>query len=137
MNIQIRYYTRTGNTEKLANAVASALGLKAEPISEPLSDRIDLLFLGTSYYAFDMDPTVKEFLLQNKDKIGKVVCFGTSAMMKSMKGPMRRISKAYGISFHNEEFHCKGRFKFANKNKPDENDLRSVAEFAKRVAGEE
>ena len=52
MKIAVRYYTRSGNTQKLAEAVAAAVGVEALPVSEPLTEPVDVLFLGCSYYAF-------------------------------------------------------------------------------------
>lgn len=130
MKAAVRYYTRSGNTEKLARAVAGALALPFESIDLPLTEPVDVLFLGCSYYAFDMDPQVKRFLQENRDKIGRVACFGTSAMMKSMKKPMMRLLKALEIPLCEEEFHCRGHFKFANKGRPNEEDEQAAAAFA-------
>lgn len=133
MKAAIRYYTRSGNTETLARAFEDALGIRAETVSVPLEEPADILFLGCSYYAFDMDEAVKAFLLANRDKIGKVVCFGTSAMMKSMQKPMKKVCDAAGIPVASEEFHCRGAFGPMHKGRPDENDLKQAAEFAKRI----
>lgn len=135
MNIQVRYYTRSGNTEKLANAIAEAVGACAEKLDAPMTQKADILFLGSSYYAFDMDEAVKKFLADNKDKIGKVVLFGTSAMMKSMKKPMKKVAEPLGIAIADEEFHCRGEFKVFHKGRPNEADLASAAEFAKSIVG--
>ena len=62
MNIAVRYYTKTGNTKRLAEAVANAVGVEALPISEPVAEPVDILFLGNSYYAFSIDPEVREFV---------------------------------------------------------------------------
>lgn len=96
MNIAVRYYTRSGNTEILARVIEDAVGAKAEPVTVPLAEKADILFLGCSYYAFDVDEAVKSFLFDNKDNIGTVVCFGTSAMMKSTRKPIKRITDAAG-----------------------------------------
>ena len=133
MNIAIRYYTRSGNTKKLADAISEALNIEAFDVSVPLSEKTDILFLGCSYYAFDVDPIVKEFIVNNKDNIGKIVCFGTSAMMKSMKKPVTKVAKTVGIAVSDEEFHCRGRFGKIHKNRPDADDLKDAAEFAKKV----
>jgi len=133
MKTAIRYYTRSGNTKKLADAVAAAIGVEARDITVPLEDTVDVLFLGTSYYAFDAAPEIKAFIAENKAKIGKIVCFGTSAMMKSMKKPMTKITDANGIALAEEEFHCRGEFKFANKGRPNTTDLEAAKEFAKRI----
>lgn len=126
-------YTRSGHTEKIANAIAEAVGVCAEKLDKPMIEKADILFLGCSYYAFDMDEAVKKFLADNKDKIGKVVLFGTSAMMKSMKKPMKKVAEPLGITIADEEFHCRGEFKIFNKGRPNADDLASAAEFAKKV----
>jgi len=133
MNIAVRYYTRSGNTEKLAQAIAGAVSADAKDITVALAEKVDILFLGCSYYAFDMDEAVKQFISENKEKIGKIVCFGTSAMMKSMKKPMSKVIKEYGIPLAEEEFHCRGRFGSIHKGRPDENDLKKAAEFVKGI----
>lgn len=133
MKIAIRYYTKSGNTEKLANAIGEALNLPASPITTPLGEAVDVLLLGCSYYAFDMDPEVKAFLKANKEKIGKVACFGTSAMMKSMAKPMKKVTDSLGIAMADSEFHCRGSFGPANKGRPNEADLEAAKEFARNL----
>ena len=133
MRIAIRYYTRSGNTQKLADAISEALNIEAADVSVPLSEKTDILFLGCSYYAFDVDEAVKDFIVHNKDHIGKLVCFGTSAMMKSMKKPVSKIAETVGVTVADEEFHCRGRFGKIHRNRPDADDLKGIAEFAKKV----
>ena len=133
MKIAVRYYTRSGNTKKLAEAVAEAVAVEAKDVSVPLEDKADVLFLGCSYYAFDVDEAVKSFIVKNKDNIGKIVCFGTSAMMKSMKKPVSKVARTVGITVADEEFHCRGRFGNIHKRRPDADDLKAVSEFAKKV----
>lgn len=130
MTIAVRYYTRSGNTEKLAKAIADKLSVTAETVENPLKEKVDVLFLGSSYYAFDMDANVKQFLKENRELIGKVVCFGTSAMMKSMKKPMRKVAKEIGITIAEEEFHCRGSFGPAHRGRPNEADLNKAKAFA-------
>ena len=35
MNIAVRYYSRGGNTKKIAEAIAKAVGVEAKTVSEP------------------------------------------------------------------------------------------------------
>ncbi len=37
MKIEVRYFTRSGNTKKLAEAIAKAVGVEAKTVNEPLS----------------------------------------------------------------------------------------------------
>ena len=50
MKCAVRYYTKTGNTKRLAEAIANVVGVDALPISEPITEQVDILFLGNSYY---------------------------------------------------------------------------------------
>ena len=131
MKIAIRYYTRSGNTKKLADAIAAAVSAEARDVSVALEEKADILFLCCSYYAFDVDPTVKDFIMENKDHIGKIVCFGTSAMMKSMVKPVTKAAKAAGVAVEARDFHCRGQFGKVHKGHPDEEDLARAVEFAR------
>ena len=133
MNIAVRYYTRSGNTKKLAEEIAKTVSCEAKDVSVPLTEKADILFLGCSYYAFDVDEAVKHFITENNENIGKIVCFGTSAMMKSMKKPVSKVADRVGVIVADEEFHCRGQFKKVHKGRPNEEDLKAVSDFAKRV----
>lgn len=135
MNIEVRYYTRSGNTKKLADAVADAAGTEAKDLGAALNERADILFLGSSYYAFDADEAVKKFIMDNKEKIGKIVLFGTSAMMKSMKKPISKIADKIGVVIADEEFHCRGQFGVMHKGRPNETDLQNIKKFVKDIIG--
>lgn len=120
----------------MAKAVEEAVGVQEKTVLEPLSERVDILLLGCSYYAFDMDPEVKRFISENKEKIGKIVIFGMSAMIKSMKKPMSNLLKDLNadIEIADEEFHCAGSFGPMHKGRPNATDLTNVKEFAKKFA---
>lgn len=136
MNIAVRFYTRSGNTQKLASAVAKAVSSEAADINSPLTQKADVLFLGCSYYAFDVDQAVKDFIIMNKDNIGKIVCFGTSAIMKSMKRPVKKVADSVGVTVADEEFHCRGQFGKLYKGRPNTKDLESISDFTKKIIAE-
>ena len=134
MNIAVRYYTKTGNTKHLAEAVANAVGVEALPISEPVVEPVDILFLGNSYYAFSIDPEVREFVASlEKEKVGKIVNFGSAAMLNSTFKKVKAAADKVGIPMDEREFHCKGEFKGLHKGRPNEDDLSAAAEFAKTI----
>ena len=136
MKAAVRYYTKTGNTKRLAEAVARAIGVEALPISTPVTEPVDILFLGNSYYAFTIDPEVRAFVLSlDREKVGKIVNFGSAAMMNSTWKKVKAVADQVGIPIDEREFHCKGEFKGVHKGKPDENDLKAAAEFARKVVG--
>lgn len=134
MSIAVRYFTRSGNTKKLADAIARRLGVEAKTVDNGLLERADILFLGCSYYAFDVDDAVKEFIRANRWNIGTIVLFGTSAMMKSVYKPVKKIADEAGVKLATEEFHCRGQFHFAHKGRPNEEDIKMAADFAESAA---
>lgn len=136
MTVAVRYYTKTGNTKKLAEAVAKEVGAEALPISVPVTEPVDILFLGNSYYAFTIDPEVRSFVRSlDKEKVGRIVNFGSAAMLNSTYRKVKAEASKVGIAMDEREFHCKGEFKGIHRGKPDENDLKAVAEFARKIVG--
>ena len=135
MKCAVRYYTRTGNTRRLAEAVAEALGVAALPISEPVAEPVELLFLGNSYYAFNIDPEVRDFIRGlDKAKVGRIVNFGSAAMLNSTWKKVKAAADKAGIPMDEREFHCRGEFKGIHKGRPNDEDLKAAAAFAKKIA---
>ena len=136
MKIAVRYYTKTGNTKRLAEAIGKAVNAEALPISTPVTELVDILFLGNSYYAFSIDPEVRSFVKSlDKNMVGKIVNFGSAALLNSTYKKVKAEADKIGIPMDEREFHCKGEFKGVHKGKPDENDLKAAAEFARKVIG--
>ena len=134
MKVAVRYYTKTGNTRRLAQAIADALGVEALDLSHKIDKKVDVLFLGNSYYAFTIDPEVRDFVRSlDPDKVGKIVNFGSAAMLNSTYKKVKAEADKVGIPMDEREFHCKGEFKGIHKGKPDEEDLKNVADFARKI----
>lgn len=137
MKTAVRYYTKTGNTKRLAEAVAKALGTEALPLSVPVEEPVDVLFLGNSYYAFSIDPEVRAFIRKlDKNKVGKIVNFGSAAMLNSTYKKVKAEADKVGIAMEDREFHCKGEFKGVHKGRPNAEDLAAAAAFAASIVRE-
>ena len=136
MKVAVRYYTKTGNTKKLAEAIASAVGAQALPLSAPVDEPVDVLFLGNSYYAFSIDPEVRSFVRSlDHSKVGRIVNFGSAAMLNSTWKKVKTEAEQAGIAMDEREFHCKGEFKGLHKGRPNGDDLKAAADFAKAIVG--
>ncbi|MDE7254514.1 MAG: flavodoxin [Acetatifactor sp.] len=133
MKIEVRYYTRSGNTRKLAEAIAKAVGVEAKTVEEPLREDVDILFLGSSVYAYGVDDNIKKFISNIDVKVGKVVNFSTAALVKSTYRQVGKLLAEKGIVQAEEEFYCKGSFGIMHKGKPDDKDCKAAAEFARKV----
>ena len=134
MKFAVRYYTKTGNTQKLAEAVAAALGVEALPISEPITEPVDILLLGNSYYAFSIDPEVRDFIRAlDQRKVGRIANVGSAAMLNSTFKKVKAEAEKVGIPMVEKEFHCRGEFKGLHKGRPNAEDLAAAAAFAKSL----
>ncbi len=135
MKAAVRYFTKTGNTKKLADAIAQELGIEAKEITAPLEEKADVLFLCNSVYWAGVDSKVKQFISDNKSNIGKVVNVSTAALIESSYPQIKKLCEQSGVSVSDEEFHCKGSFKVMHKGKPDSGDIQAVKVFAGKIVG--
>ena len=65
MNIRVIYHSSTGNTEKLARAIADTLNVEAEPLGEDpisFSEPVDLLFIGDGIYFGKANKRTRSFI---------------------------------------------------------------------------
>jgi len=46
MKVAVRYQSRGGNTQGVAEIIAQTVGASAEPVTTPLKEPVDILFLG-------------------------------------------------------------------------------------------
>ncbi|MGN0446008.1 MAG: flavodoxin family protein [Acutalibacteraceae bacterium] len=137
MNVAVRYYTKTGNTEKLAKAVAEAVGVEAKTVDTPLTEDVDVLFLCSSVYYAGADKKVKRFIDGIHVKVGKVVNISSAALIESTYKQIKGEVEAKGLTMSPEEWHCKGQWaKKFHEGRPNADDLKSVAAFAKKVISE-
>ncbi len=135
MKIAVRYYSRSGNTKKIAEAIAGAVGAEAKTISEPLTEDVDILFLGSAPYAFNVDDEVKNFIGNINVSVGKVINFSTAAVISSTRKYVEKLLAEKNIPVAKEEFSCRGAFAMLHKGKPDENDCKAAADFARKIIG--
>lgn len=131
MKAAVRYYSKGGGTKRLAEAIADAVGARAEATGEPLPEKADVLFLGASLYAGKPSPEVVRFLQRNGDRIGRVVVFGSSAGGRSTQPQLKAIGAEAGVEVADNYFHCPGAFLFLHKGRPSAEDCAQAAAFAR------
>ena len=133
MKIEIRYYTKTGNTKKLAEAIGSAINVEPKTVDEPLTEDVDILFLGSAVYGAGISGEIKKFIANIDVNVGEVVNFSSAALIESTYKQVKSEVEAKGLKMSEDEFHCRGAFKFVHRGHPNEEDLKNAQEFAKRI----
>lgn len=136
MKTEIRYFTKTGNTKKLADAIATELGTTAKDLFAPLAEKTDILFLCSSVYWAGADSSVKKYVKDNAGKIGTLVNVSTAAMIESTYSQIKKVCGQAGVTISDNEFHCRGKFAAMHSGHPDEADIQAVRKFARRVTSE-
>lgn len=128
MKVEVRYYSRSGNTKMLAEAIAKGAGAEAISVDSsnaPITEEVDVLFVGGALYAYGLDKNLKEYLESlDGSKVKQAVVFSTSWLSKHSIVLIKRMLSQKGIKV--EEDYCYA------KNTPSEEDLKSAEEFAKK-----
>lgn len=129
MNIEIRYYTKSGHTQKLAKAIAEELNITAKTIDKPLENDVDILFLGSSIYGNSIDPAITKFFNNINVNIGLIVNFSTAGSIESTYEQVKELAQLYNIPISSKEFHCPGEFVGMNTGRPNNNDIENMKKF--------
>lgn len=134
MSTAVRYLSKSGNTKKIAEAIADAVGTQAKPIPDAIGEEVDLLFLGGAIYGFGIDESLKDYISTLPSTIQRVAVFSTTAVVPSAYPQISTLLKEQGLTVCEDEFHCWGKFSFTHRGRPNDDDREHAAAFARRVA---
>ncbi|MCX7747621.1 MAG: nitric oxide synthase [Clostridia bacterium] len=136
MKMKVLYHSKSGNTRKVAEAIAKEIGEREEaiPPAYPL-ENIGLLFIGGGIYAGKIDPKVKNFInILDSSRVKHAAVFGTSGGQDRGILEMKELLKQRGIEVLEESFVCKGKsFIFFNRKHPNAVDLQNAQNFARKA----
>lgn len=135
MNIKVLYHSSTGNTEKLANTIADELNIRAESIGDKpvtFSESVDLLFIGDGIYFGKAHKRTLAFIDSlSSDIVKNVAVFATYGGQVKIGFDIKKLLADKGLKVIGEPFMCKGQaWAVANRNRPNQDDLNEVREFA-------
>jgi flavodoxin len=134
MKIAIRFFSKTGHTEKMATVISDVTGVKAETIDTPITEEVDLLFLGSAIYMAGIDNKVKEFIASlDSGKIKNVINFSSAAILTSSYPQIKGLLRKQNIPLDSREFHCRGQFTALHKGRPNQKDLDELRNFINEV----
>ena len=113
MSVAVRYYSRSGNTKKVAEYIAEVAGVNAVSVDAKdaaLSEKTDVLFIGGALYAYGIDDNLKKYLQTlSGDKVGKAVIFSTSWLSKHALDLIKKELVEKGIQVESETLYFKSK----------------------------
>ncbi len=128
MNIAVRYYSRSGNTKQVADAIAKAADVTAISVDQndaAITEPVDVLFIGGALYAYGIDNKLKEYLKTlKKEDAKKAVVFSTSWLSKHAIDLIKKGLSEAGIAVQKESFYVRG--------KPGEHQLKDATVFTRK-----
>ena len=133
MNPLVTYFSRRGDTRKVAEVMAKELGCSAIDLKKERPDvsNIDLLVVGSGTYGGKPGSEIVSFLCEIPSVTGKRAALfatcssGTVPWFESMRGVLE--SKGYQVCGC---FSCFGQIFFSRRGHPTAEELAKAAEFA-------
>jgi len=136
------YYSKSGNTKKIAEVIAKELKCKVISIDKvKASDLdVDLIGFGAGIYAFKPHKKLMKFVKNLDCKCKKCFIFSTSGAGKGQMGALNKLLEKKGFKVI-DKFACKGEdtffvtrlFGVSNKGKPDKEEFKQAKEFCKKI----
>ena len=147
MKSLVVYYSKSGNTEKVAQAIAKGLEAELKKIEE-VEDvyQYELICIGTPVHALAPAEPVKKFLKELPDLSGRKGAGFCTMHAAGDKRTLRIIKEKLenkGVSFLGS-FSCKGASsifadwgpKIFNRGKPNEENLKRAEDFGRKLLNE-
>lgn len=131
----VLYATKTQHSKKLAEAIGSALGVKANNITEQPDLRdVELLFIVGGIYGGVSLPELLTFVSGMEAPALKRAALVTNcASGKQRQAALRKILEEKGVQVI-DEFVCKGAILFVSLPHPNAKDLKNAVDFALGIA---
>lgn len=136
MKIRVLYHSATGNTKKIAEAIAKQADVKAENIADDsFVQDVDLLFIGDGIYGGKINAKTQKLLSSmNSSQVAHVAIFGTYGGQTKAIEQMKATLQSQGVNVCDEAFGCRGRaWLVANIAHPSTEDMEHAKQFAKRI----
>ena len=136
MNYLVAYFSRGGNTRRVAEAIAKELGCNIVDIMKerPSVSNVDLLILGSGTYGAKPGKEFVSFIEEIPPATGKRAALFTTCSsgvvlwFESMKGILD--PKGYQVC---GSFSCFGQIAFVRRGHPTAEELAKAAEFAAQL----
>jgi flavodoxin len=132
---EVVYFSRTGNTKKVAEAIAAELKVTAKDVkSAGVLPQDAFIFIGTGCYGGTLPKEILKFTEKNRFNGRIVALFTTSAFGSDAERGLieKQLTGKGAVITHN--FKCFGHFLTTRKSHPTPEELQKAREFARMVA---
>lgn len=141
MNTKVFYHSSTGNTKKLAEAIAESLSVSAQPIEKGKgagSAPVDLLFIGDGIYFGKPHGDTDAFIESlDPETVKNVAVFASYGGQEKIGAELKKSLEDRGLHVLGAPFLCKGQsWALANRGRPNEEDIAAARAFAKDIASQ-
>jgi len=133
MKFQVIYFSRKGSTKKVADTIASELGVDSEDVKTTKLDKDSFIFLGSGCYGGKPGKHMTKFIENNDFKSRNVALFGTSGGGEGKETEIMETMLKEKDANVRRKYFCKGKAWFINKDKPSNEDLNDARKFAKKM----
>ncbi len=134
MKVEVRYQSKSGNTKKVADAIANAAGVQALDVENPLAEPADVLFLGGAIYAGGLNGKLKKFIKGLQEgAVGKIVLFSTAMGPKHIGPKVEALLKGKNIPLEEEELHIRSNELLPEDRQQYDAAMEKAAQFAKKM----
>jgi len=132
---EVVYYSITGNTKKVAEVIATELGIKAEDVKAKRGLTKDsFVFLGSGCYGYKPGGKLRKFIARNDFKGRQVALFGTSGSGEGNEvKAIEELLKPKGTLIRGS-FYCQGKSWYLfYRGHPSNEELANAREFANEM----
>jgi flavodoxin len=136
--IEVVYFSRSGNTRKVAEIIGEELGVTAKDVKTAgILPPDAFIFLGSGCYGAVLANGLVKFMEDNRFNGRKIALFTTSAFGSlSELALMKKQITNKGADII-DSFSCYGQLLLAKKGHPTQKELDNARKFAKQVAARE
>jgi hypothetical protein len=130
------YFSRTGHSQRIAEAVAENLGVEALNIKEkPYLNEVDLLYVVGGIYSSRSSPELQSYLMNivTSSQVKQAVILTSCLSNSTKQHEIRAVLRMLGIDVDPDEFVCKGSFLFFGKGHPNDDDVNNAVAFSNRM----
>lgn len=135
MEAAVVYFSKTGHSKKIAQAISKQLNIRCEDINQnPDLSGTDLLFVVGGIYGGRSDPKMLDFIEGvDNNKVKKAVLITSCCSNKSPQAEVRKVLSMNKVEVVPDEFICKGNFLFLRVGHPNQTDIANAAAFARNT----